>query len=85
LAENGYVSVDGDTLSLSQSGRRQVELLSTLILGLTVQNLAVSLTSEEQLDKPEVEAALGRIAHQVLAEGDWSKDLVQPGSLAATK
>jgi hypothetical protein len=85
LAENGYVSVDGDTLSLSQSGRRQVELLSAQILGLTLQNLAVSPGSEDQLDKPEVEAALGRVAHQVLAEGDWSKDLEQPGSLAAIK
>ncbi|BBX96536.1 MDR family MFS transporter [Mycobacterium lacus] len=85
LADNGYVLVDGDTLSLSQSGLQQVDVLTTLILEWTVDNLVGSPGSEDRPDKREVEAALGRIAHHVLAEGDWYQDLTQPGSLALTK
>jgi hypothetical protein len=82
LVETGYALQAGDTLWLTQAGRRQVDFISNELAGWVADQLAKSPTFEGRPDRFEVKDALERIAHRVLVQRDWdeSRELVSAGS-----
>ncbi len=87
LVALGYASRDGDQLSLTADGLRQVDSVSALIQRWVVDNLTLPSGFAEQADQ-EFDAALQRIADSVLVQRDWYQDLdelTEPGHLAAAR
>ena len=82
LVERGYALRTGDQLWLTQSGARQVDCASSALVSRIVDKLATSPTFEGRPDREQVEAALERIAHQVLVQRDWPDDRVIPAVAA---
>jgi hypothetical protein len=74
LVECGYTLRTGDQLWLTQAGVRQVNCASTALVNRIVDKLATSPTFEGRPDREQVEAALERIAHQVLVQRDWDDE-----------
>ncbi len=83
LAERGYALRTGDQLWLTQAGARQVDCASAALVSRIIDKLATSPTFEGRPDREQVEAALERIAHQVLLQRDWGDDKAE--LLAASK
>jgi hypothetical protein len=71
LVETGYALRTGDQLWLTQTGARQVDILSSLIVGWLTDRLEQSQAFDGRPDRQQVEAALERIAHRMLAQRDW--------------
>lgn len=63
-----------ERLWLTQNGIRQVDAISTAIVGRIVEKLATSPSFEGRPDRLQVEAALERIAHRMLVQRDWTED-----------
>jgi EmrB/QacA subfamily drug resistance transporter len=74
LVDTGYALRTNDLFWLTQSGRREVEVVTTLIVGRITEKLSQSPTFEGRPDRLQVEAALERIAHRVLVQRDWDDD-----------
>ena len=77
LVDTGYALRVGDQFWLTQSGARQVDFLSSLIVEWIVDRLEQSKAFDGRPDRGEVEAALERIAYRVLAQRDWDDDRPQ--------
>jgi len=71
LVATGYVQREGEQLWLTQSGAQQVDYVYSLLLAWIADKLARSPSFEGRPDRRDVEAALERIAHRVLAQRDW--------------
>jgi hypothetical protein len=87
LVETGYALRTGDQLWLTQTGARQVDVLSSLIVEWLTDRLEQSQAFDGRPDRQQVEAALERIAHRMLAQRDWDdgpSQLVSAESTAAT-
>ena len=82
LVDRGYALRTGDQLWLTQAGARQVDCASSALVSRIVDKLATSPTFEGRPDLDEVEAALERIAHQVLVQRDWYDDGAVPVAAA---
>jgi hypothetical protein len=74
LVERGCALRTGESLWLTQAGRRQVDVLSAGIVEYWVDRLEQSPTFEGRPDRVEVQAALERIAHRILVQRDWTDD-----------
>jgi EmrB/QacA subfamily drug resistance transporter len=74
LVATGYALRSADHLWLTQSGARQVDYLSTLILTWIVDKLARSPSFARRPDRGQVEAAIERIARKVLVQPEWDED-----------
>lgn len=74
LVRRGLALRTGERLWLTQNGIRQVDAISTAIVGRIVEKLATSPTFEGRPDRFQVEAALERIAHRMLLQRDWTDD-----------
>jgi EmrB/QacA subfamily drug resistance transporter len=74
LVAAGYAQRDGDQLWLTPAGARQVDYVYSLLLAWIADKLARSPSFEGRPDRRQVEAALERIAHRVLAQRDWHDD-----------
>ncbi|VBA39238.1 Multidrug resistance protein 3 [Mycobacterium attenuatum] len=74
LATTGYVVRDGDRMSLTAAGMRQVEYVYSLLLTWIADKLARSPGFARRPDRHEVETALQHIAYRVVAQRDWSQD-----------
>ncbi|HZQ33929.1 MAG TPA: MDR family MFS transporter [Mycobacterium sp.] len=74
LVDTGYALRTDDSLWLTQAGRRQVDVLSSAMVEYWVDKLDRSPTFEGRPDRVEVQAALERIAHRILAQRDWGDD-----------
>lgn len=74
LVATGYVQRDGDQMWLTRAGAQQVDYVYALLLSWIVDKLARSPSYQGRPDRAEVEAALQRIAHRVLAQRDWYED-----------
>jgi MFS family permease len=87
LVTTGYAirSSGSDRLWLTESGIRQAEFVHTLLLSWIIDKLARSSDIEGRPDRYEVEAALERITHRVLAQRDWYDDQPQLASIATEK
>ncbi|KUI20955.1 MFS transporter [Mycobacterium lehmannii] len=77
LVRRGLALRTGERLWLTQNGIRQVDAISTAIVGRIVEKLATSPSFEGRPDRFQVEAALERIAHRMLLQRDWTDDRTQ--------
>ena len=82
LADRGYALRTGDQLWLTQAGVRQVDCASAALVSRIVDKLATSATFEGRPDREQVDAALERIAHQLLVQRDWDDDRAVPAAAA---
>ncbi|MGH3970927.1 MAG: MFS transporter, partial [Mycobacterium sp.] len=71
LAATGYARFDGDEMWLTPAGAQQVDYVHSLLLAWLVDKLARSPGFEVRPDRSQVQAALERVAHRVLAQRDW--------------
>jgi len=74
LVRCGLALRTGGRLWLTQAGMKQVDAISTAIVGRIVDKLAMSPSFEGRPDRLQVEAALERIAHRILVQRDWTDD-----------
>ena len=74
LVRRGYAQRDVDRLRLTPPGMRQVDFVSTLLQEWIVDKLARSPNFQGRPDRAQVEAALNRIAHRIVAQPDWGED-----------
>lgn len=77
LVRRGLALRTDERLWLTQNGIRQVDAISTAIVGRIVEKLATSPAFEGRPDRFQVEAALERIAHRMLLQRDWTDDRAQ--------
>ncbi len=82
LVECGHALRTGDQLWLTQSGAQQVDAATAALVGRIVEKLETSPTFQGRPDRAEVEAALERIAQQLLMQRDWDDDRAE---LATTR
>ncbi|MDT5013877.1 MAG: hypothetical protein QOD39_37, partial [Mycobacterium sp.] len=74
LVRCGLALRTGGQLWLTQAGMKQVDDISTAIVGRIVDKLAESPSFEGRPDRLEVDAALERIAHRMILQRDWTDD-----------
>lgn len=67
----GYAARNIDRLWLTASGVRQVDFVSNLIRDWIVDKLTRAPGFQGRPDRAQVEAALDRISHRVVAQRDW--------------
>jgi MFS family permease len=82
LVRDGLALGTGGRLWLTQAGMKQVDAISTAIVGRIVDKLATSSSFEGRPDRLQVEAALERIAHRMLVQRDWTDG---PAELVAAR
>jgi hypothetical protein len=85
LVRSGHAMRDIDRLWLSPRGIRQVDFVSTLIREWIVDKLARSPSFQGRPDRAQVEAALERIAHRIVAQRDWHEDQHRLADVATDK
>ena len=71
LVATGDVQREGEQMWLTPSGAQQVDYVYSLLLAWIADKLARSPSFEGRPDRRDIEAALERIAHRVLAQRDW--------------
>jgi EmrB/QacA subfamily drug resistance transporter len=74
LVATGYARSEGDELWLTPAGAQQVEYVHSLLLSWLVDKLERSPGFEGRPDRRQVQAALERVAHRVLAQRDWDNE-----------
>jgi EmrB/QacA subfamily drug resistance transporter len=74
LVRRGYARRDVDRLWLTPPGARQVDFVSTLLQEWIIDKLTRSPNFQGRPDRAQVEAALNRIAHRVVAQRDWHEE-----------
>ena len=74
LVRGGYAQRDVDRLSLTPSGTRQVDFVTTLIREWIVDKLSRSPNFQGRPDRAQVQTALDRIAHRIVGQPDWDDD-----------
>jgi hypothetical protein len=74
LVHNGYAERNVDDLWLTPLGMREVDFMTTLIREWIVDKLTRSPSFEGRPDRAQVQAALDRIAHRIVAQRDWRED-----------
>jgi len=85
LVTTGYVQRDADRMWLTPAGVQQVDYVYSLLLAWITDKLSRSPGFEGRPDRGQVEAALQRIAHRVLAQRDWHDDapaVVAPAAIS---
>ncbi|GLE52579.1 MFS transporter [Mycobacterium montefiorense] len=83
LVSGGYAQRNGDQMWLTTAGTQQVDYVYSLLLAWIVDKLSRSPSYQGRPDRHEVEIALQRIAHRVLAQRDWHDDVPSTGQLEA--
>lgn len=74
LVAGGYVVRDGDEMWLTPAGAQQVDYVQALLVAWLVDKLERSPGFEGRPDRRQVQAALERVAHRVLAQRDWQDE-----------
>lgn len=74
LVRDGYAAREVDDLWLTPQGMRQVDFMTTLIREWIVDKLTRSPSFEGRPDRAQVQAALDRIAHRIVAQRDWREE-----------
>ncbi|OBA73479.1 MFS transporter [Mycobacterium sp. 1554424.7] len=74
LVASGYAQGDGDEMWLTQAGAQQVDYVQALLVAWLVDKLERSPGFEGRPDRRQVQAALERVAHRVLAQRDWDSE-----------
>ena len=74
LVRGGYAQRDVDRFWLTQSGAREVDFVSSLLQGWVVDKLNRSPNYQGRPDRAQVDAALNRITHRIVAQPDWDEE-----------
>jgi len=81
LVRGGYAQRDVDRFWLTPAGTREVDFVSSLLQGWIIDKLTRSPNFQGRPDRAQVEAALNRITHRIVAQPDWD----EPSQLATHK
>jgi EmrB/QacA subfamily drug resistance transporter len=81
LVRGGYAQRDVDRFWLTPAGTREVDFVSSLLQGWVIDKLTRSPNFQGRPDRAQVEAALNRITHRIVAQPDWD----EPSQLATQK
>src|SRR3984885_6605699 len=81
LVRRGYEQRHIDPLWLTPAGTREVDFVSSLLQGWVIDKLTRSPNFQGRPDRAQVEAALNRITHRIVAQPDWD----EPSQLATQK
>jgi EmrB/QacA subfamily drug resistance transporter len=81
LVRGGYAQRDVDRFWLTPAGMREVDFVSSLLQGWIIEKLTRSPNFQGRPDRAQVEAALNRITHRIVAQPDWD----EPSQLATQK
>src|SRR5580693_5299794 len=81
LVRGGYAQRDVDRFWLPPAGTREVDFVSSLLQGWVIDKLTRSPNFQGRPDRAQVEAALNRITHRIVAQPDWD----EPSQLATQK
>jgi len=81
LVRGGYAQRDIDRFWLTPAGTREVDFVSSLLQGWIIDKLTRSPNFQGRPDRAQVEAALNRITHRIVAQPDWD----EPSQLATQK
>jgi EmrB/QacA subfamily drug resistance transporter len=81
LVRGGYAQRDVDRFWLTPAGTREVDFVSSLLQGWVIDKLTRSPNFQGRPDRAQVEAALNRITHRIVAHPDWD----EPSQLATQK
>ncbi|MBW0013011.1 MDR family MFS transporter [Mycobacterium sp.] len=74
LVYDGYAMRDVDDLWLTPQGMREVNFVTTLIREWIIDKLTRSPSFAGRPDRAQVQAALDRVAHRIVAQRDWRED-----------
>jgi hypothetical protein len=74
LVATGYAQREGDEMWLTPAGAQQVDYVQSLLLAWLVDKLERSPAFEGRPDRRQVQAALERVAHRLLAQRDWNDE-----------
>jgi hypothetical protein len=85
LVRRGYAQRDIDRLWLTPPGLRQVDFVSKLVQEWIVDKLTRSPNFQGRPDRAQVEAALNRITHRIVAQPDWDDDQRRLSSVATER
>src|SRR3984957_15806368 len=85
LVRRGYAQRDIDRLWLTPPGLRQVDFVSTLLQEWIVDKLTRSPNFQGRPDRAQVEAALNRITHRIVAQPDWDDHQRRLSSVATER
>jgi hypothetical protein len=81
LVRGGYAQRDVDRFWLTPAGTREVDFVSSLLQGWIIDKLTRSPNFQGRPDRAQVEAALNRITHRIVAQPDWDEQ--RPRSITA--
>jgi EmrB/QacA subfamily drug resistance transporter len=81
LVRGGYAQRGVDRFWLTPAGTREVDFVSSLLQGWVIDKLTRSPNFQGRPDRAQVEAALNRITHRIVAQPDWD----EPSQLATQK
>ena len=81
LVRDGYGQRDVDRFWLTPAGTREVDFVSSLLQGWIIDKLTRSPNFQGRPDRSQVEAALNRITHRIVAQPDWD----EPSQLATQR
>jgi EmrB/QacA subfamily drug resistance transporter len=81
LVRGGYAQRDVDRFWLTPVGAREVDFISSLLQGWIIDKLTRSPNFQGRPDRAQVEAALNRITHRIVAQPDWDEQ--RPRSITA--
>jgi hypothetical protein len=73
LVRGGYAQRDVDRFWLTPAGTREVDFVSSLLQGWVIDKLTRSPNFQGRPDRAQVEAALNRITHRIVAQPDWDE------------
>jgi MFS family permease len=73
LVRGGYAQRDVDRFWLTPGGMREVDFVSSLLQGWVIDKLTRSPDFQGRPDRGQVEAALNRITHRIVAQPDWDE------------
>ena len=73
LVRGGYGQRDVDRFWLTPAGTREVDFVSSLLQGWIIDKLTRSPNFQGRPDRSQVEAALNRITHRIVAQPDWDE------------
>jgi MFS family permease len=74
LVRGGYAQRDVDRFWLTPAGTREIDFVSSLLQGWIIDKLTRSPNFQGRPDRAQVEAALNRITHRIVAQPDWGGD-----------
>ena len=79
LVRGGYAQRDVDRFWLTPAGMREVDFVSSLLQGWIIDKLTRSPNFQGRPDRAQVEAALNRITHRIVAQPDWDEEFTAAG------